>query len=170
MLWFLLRRAGWLLLVLFIASFVVFGLLYLAPGSPITYLLGPRSATPDQIARVTEQYGLNDPFLVRFWDWLIGVLQGDLGRSLVYSDEVGTLILSRLPNTILLVGVASLLSLIHIYTYNVIDIAAKLWSRNLDREETRDEAEVRSCGDRHDLAIGSQRVRVAAISKFFEFL
>lgn len=107
--WFLTRRLAGLAVVLFVASFIVFGLLYLAPGSPIVFLLGPRSASPEQIARVTEQYGLDQPFLIRFWDWFMNVCQGDLGRSLVYSENVSSLIASRLPNTLLLVGLASLM-------------------------------------------------------------
>ena len=43
---FLLRRAGGLLLVLFVTSFIVFGLMYLAPGSPLSFVLGPRSRSP----------------------------------------------------------------------------------------------------------------------------
>ena len=51
-----LKRLGGLLLVLFVTSFLVFGLLYLAPGSPLSFILGPRGGTPEQIAAVTEKY------------------------------------------------------------------------------------------------------------------
>ncbi len=58
--------SGGLLLVLLVTSFLVFGLLYLAPGSPLAFILGPRGGTPEQIAMVTEQYHLNDPFFARY--------------------------------------------------------------------------------------------------------
>ncbi|PIJ47841.1 ABC transporter permease, partial [Leucobacter sp. OLES1] len=81
---FLLRRAGGLLLVLFVTSFIVFGLMYLAPGSPLSFVLGPRGGTPEQIAAVTAQYHLNDPFIVRYFAWLGDLFQGNLGDSIVY--------------------------------------------------------------------------------------
>lgn len=106
---YLLRRVGGLLLVLLVTSFLVFGLLYLAPGSPLAFILGPRGGTPEQIAAVTEQYHLDDPFLVRYVAWLGDILHGDLGYSIVYRQDVSTLISGRVPTTLVLVSMAAVI-------------------------------------------------------------
>ena len=64
------RRFAALVGVLLIISFVIFLLLYLAPGSPEQLLLGPRQATPETVAAIRHEYHLDDPFLVQYWDWL----------------------------------------------------------------------------------------------------
>ncbi|GAA2900642.1 ABC transporter permease [Microbacterium esteraromaticum] len=118
---FLLRRSGGLLLVLLVTSFLVFGLLYLAPGSPLAFILGPRGGTPEQIAAVTEQYHLNDPFIVRYIAWLGDLVQGDLGRSLVYRQPVGDLLLARAGTTAALVSLAAVI-------IAVVGIIAGTWA------------------------------------------
>ena len=106
---FLLRRAGGLLLVLLVTSFLVFGMMYLAPGSPLSFVLGPRGGTPEQIAAVTAQYHLNDPFIVRYFAWLGDVFQGNLGDSIVYRQSVTDLIGGRVGTTVGLIALATLL-------------------------------------------------------------
>lgn len=106
---FVAKRLATLLVVMLAASFLVFSLMELAPGSPLTFLLGNRSATPDQIARVEAKYHLDDPFLVRYWSWLGDVLHGDLGRSVAYRQDVADLIGPRVLTTVLLVLLASVL-------------------------------------------------------------
>jgi peptide/nickel transport system permease protein len=97
---------------LVISSFVVFGSLYLAPGSPIGYLTGGRSLSPATIASIKAQYHLNDPFLTRYWDWLTGALHGDFGQSIVFRQAVGPLISARIETTILLVAMAAAMILV----------------------------------------------------------
>lgn len=106
---FLLRRLGSLLLVLFVTSFVVFGMLYLAPGSPLSFVLGPRGGTPEQIAKVTEQYHLDDPFFVRYFAWIGDLLQGNLGDSVVYRQPVADLIQGRIGTTVALIALATII-------------------------------------------------------------
>ncbi len=106
---FLTRRLGGLLLVLLVTSFLVFGLLYLAPGSPLSFVLGPRGGTPEQIAQVTAYYHLNDPFFVRYVSWLGNILHGDLGQSIVYHQQVSSLIGGRVGTTLGLVGLSAVL-------------------------------------------------------------
>lgn len=118
---FLLRRFGGLLLVLLVTSFLVFGLLYLAPGSPLAFILGPRGGTPAQIEAVTAQYHLNDPFIVRYVAWLGDVVQGDLGRSLVYRQPVADLLISRSGTTAALVSLAAVI-------IAVVGILAGTWA------------------------------------------
>ncbi|MEE6166522.1 MULTISPECIES: ABC transporter permease [unclassified Mycolicibacterium] len=104
-----LKRLGGLLLVLFVTSFLVFGLLYLAPGSPLSFLLGPRGGTPEQIAAVTAKYHLNQPFIVRYFDWLGDVLHGDFGQSIVYRQNVSDMIGGRVGTTTLLVVISAVI-------------------------------------------------------------
>ncbi|MGW9021584.1 ABC transporter permease [Leucobacter chromiiresistens] len=106
---FLLRRTAGLVLVLLITSFVVFGMLYLAPGSPISFVLGPRGGTAEQIARVTAQYHLDDPFAVRYFSWIRDVVSGDLGDSVVYRQPVADLIGGRIGTTVALIALATLI-------------------------------------------------------------
>lgn len=106
---FLLRRSGGLLLVLVVTSFIVFGLMYLAPGSPLSFVLGPRGGTPEQIARVTEQYHLDDPLFVRYFAWLGDVFRGDLGDSIVYRQPVLDLLAGRVGTTVALIAYATII-------------------------------------------------------------
>ncbi|MFT4231581.1 MAG: ABC transporter permease [Leucobacter sp.] len=106
---YLLRRLGALVIVLIVSSFIVFSGMYLAPGSPEQFLVQGRTVTPEVLASIRAQYGLDDPFLVRYWTWLVDALQGDLGRSLVSQQDVGTLVGSRLPTTLWLVLYAAIL-------------------------------------------------------------
>jgi peptide/nickel transport system permease protein len=106
---FLLRRTGSLLLVLLVTSFAVFGLMYLAPGSPLSFVLGPRGGTPEQVARVTAQYRLDDPFFLRYFAWLGDVVQGNLGHSIVYRQDVTDLIGGRIGTTAGLIALATII-------------------------------------------------------------
>ncbi len=94
---------------LLVASVVVFGSLYLAPGSPLAFLTGGRSLSPEAIASITRQYGLDQPLPVRYIDWLGGLLHGDLGQSIVYHQSVGSLLGPRIATTFLLLACATLL-------------------------------------------------------------
>jgi len=96
---------------LFVASVVIYGALYLAPGDPATLLAGGH-ATPSVIASIARQEHLNQPFVVRYWDWLAGVLHGNLGESFLYKQPVASLIGGRVLNTVFLVVYASILIIV----------------------------------------------------------
>ncbi|WP_431896216.1 ABC transporter permease [Nonomuraea sp. bgisy101] len=106
---FALKRLAGLAVVLLVASFLVYGLLYLVPGGPMAFLLGNRSGTPEQVAAIRAQYHLDDPFLVRYVSWLRDAVTGDFGSSLVYRQDVSSLIGSRVATTALLVVYATVL-------------------------------------------------------------
>lgn len=106
---YVLKRIAALALVLLVSSFIVFSGMYLAPGSPEQFLVQGRTVSPEVLAAIRAQYGLDDPFLLRYWHWLLEVFQGDLGRSLVSQQDVTTLVASRLPTTLFLAGYAALL-------------------------------------------------------------
>lgn len=100
------RRVAEMAATLLVASFVVFGAMYLAPGSPASFLLAGRSASPEALASINAQYHLDDPFLVRYFRWLGDMLQGDFGRSITYRTDVSRLLADRLPVTLFLIAMA----------------------------------------------------------------
>lgn len=77
--------------VFLVATFVTFGLRSLSGLSPARIQLGEQ-ATPDAIAKVESQWGLDKPFLTQYWDWFTGVLHGQLGTSWVNGADISTLI------------------------------------------------------------------------------
>lgn len=109
---FIVVRTAAAAVALLASSFVVFGALYLAPGSPTDFLLGNRPASPSLVAQVREQYGLDDPFLARYGSWLADVFHGDLGQSALQRRPVMSLLGDRLPVTLQLVGLTFIVVLI----------------------------------------------------------
>lgn len=106
-------RAGGGIVTLLVASLVIYGSLFLAPGSPANFLVNGRSTTPEQLAAIKAQYHLDDPFLVQWWLWLTRALSGDLGRSLVKRDNVWALVEPRVATTVLLIVLASMFTIIY---------------------------------------------------------
>lgn len=111
MLALLVRRLLVSIPLLVVVSFLIFSLIVLVPGDPALALAGP---DPDlaQIELVREELGLNEPYLVQYWEWLSGALQGDLGVSLFTSQTVWSSIMARLPATLSLAGLALLAAVV----------------------------------------------------------
>lgn len=86
-----------------IVSLLVFSLVYLIPGSAAAVILGDAASSPEEIARVEAQLGLDRPFFVRLVEWYAAALQGDLGTSLLAGQPVTDMIAQRLPATLSLV-------------------------------------------------------------------
>ncbi len=103
------KRIGAALLTLFLVSAVIFTVSGLLPGDAAQERLG-QSATPEQVAALREEMGLNRPALTRYADWLGGMMRGDPGESLVANMPVGQIIAQRLPNSLMLAGFTALLS------------------------------------------------------------
>lgn len=99
-------KLGALLLTLFLASLLVFFSRFLVPGDPVRFLLRGRKPSPEAVAAVTEQFGLDLPPWQQYLNWVLGILQGDFGRSLQFRQEVATVIGDRLPVTLGLVVMA----------------------------------------------------------------
>lgn len=98
-----------LLLTLFLASLLVFFSRFLVPGDPIRFLLRGRKPSPEAIAEVTAQYGLDLPPWQQYAEWVAGILHGDFGRSLQYRQDVSVVIGERLPVTLGLVVLAGVM-------------------------------------------------------------
>lgn len=99
-----LRRLAWSLPLLLIASVISYLFVALLPGDPARALVG-QNATPEQVAAVREQLGLDLPLWEQYWNWLRGALSGDFGNSLMSRQPVTDLLNDRLePSLSLIVG------------------------------------------------------------------
>jgi peptide/nickel transport system permease protein len=108
---FLIRRILQALLVTFFVTVFTMLLIHLFPGGPIRALLGPR-ATSQQIAYYNNLYGYNKPIYVQYGKWIWQLLQGNFGYSLKLNQSVASLIANRLPKTIVLVLIGTVVSLV----------------------------------------------------------
>lgn len=91
-------------------SFIVFGLMYLAPGDPVRMAAG-REASPEVIAQISREWGFDRPFLVQYFVWLGKMLTGDMGKSIISKLPVSYLISTTLPYTLKLNFWATLIGL-----------------------------------------------------------
>jgi len=99
MLGYLLRRVAATLPAVAVVAVLVFLLLRITPGDPAAILAGD-AASPEQIARIRENLGLNEPLLVQFFIWLKQIAIGDLGESFYFKIRVVDLIAQRLEPTL----------------------------------------------------------------------
>lgn len=106
---FLLKRLTTLLATLLGASVVIFLVLEILPGNAAQILMGP-DASPEAVQALAVKLGLNLPPLERYWQWVSGLLVGDLGLSYTYSSPVLDLVLERLALTVPLALMAMLLT------------------------------------------------------------
>ena len=113
---YLLGRLASLLLSLIVASIVIFLVLEVVPGDPAQFMLG-LNASPDTLAALREQLGLNAPAWTRYITWVLGMLHGDLGISYTYRTPVTELVLQRL-------GVSLPLALISLFLTMLIAFPA----------------------------------------------
>ncbi|WP_062109323.1 ABC transporter permease [Bacillus niameyensis] len=109
---YIIRRLLIAIPLLFGISIISFGIIQFAPGDPTTLLMDPTLKPEDQI-KFREKYGLDDSIPTQYRKWLGNMLKGDFGTSIVRRGEpVSDLIVKRLPNTLLLIGVSTILAFI----------------------------------------------------------
>lgn len=101
------KRLLWMLVVLLAVSAVVFFAIRLTPGDPAQLLLGPQ-ATPENLAKLRADLGLDKPIVVQYLIWLKKALAGNLGRSITYKQEVMPLVILKMKASGIL-GTAALL-------------------------------------------------------------
>ena len=102
------KRIAMLLLTMVIVSLLAFVAFDLISGDPATAMLGTE-ATPEKVAALREQLGLNRPLLVRYGEWLLGFFTGDLGVSYSYRQPVWDLIAPKVLVTLYLSGLTFVL-------------------------------------------------------------
>ncbi len=110
MLAFILRRLAQAAIVMVAVAWIAF-LLFQYVGDPVVFLLG-QDATPEQIRELRTDLGLDQPFVVQFWHFLMNAAQGEFGLSLRQGAKVSSLIAERLPATLELAFIAAALALV----------------------------------------------------------
>ena len=100
---FALKRLLLVIPTLIGVSIVTFALVHLTPGDPVNFILDidPEVTEADR-DRVRAEYGLDQPLYVQYFDWIVGVIQGDFGESFATGRAVSDIIATRLPPTIML--------------------------------------------------------------------
>ncbi len=111
MTWYIIRRLGQAVAVVFGVMVLTFILLHLEPGNAARAVLGLK-ATPARVAIFDDTYGLNKPLIVQFVLYIKQLFQGNFGISYQLQQPVSTLIAQRLPRDALLLGLSTLLALI----------------------------------------------------------
>ena len=116
---FVLRRLLQAIPVLILMSIIVFSLLYIMPGDPAMVILG-EFATPETVAALQEELGLNRPAVVQYFTWAGKAATGDLQQSLQLKIPVSEAIIQRLPVTVELICLALTLAIVLGLTAGVI--------------------------------------------------
>ncbi len=107
---YILRRAGYCALSLFLLSLTIFFFVRVT-GDPAALLVEP-GASPADIAAIHHQFGLDRPLWVQYWLFVVALAHGDFGQSFYYQVPVLQLYMNRLPNSLMLAAVAMGLSLL----------------------------------------------------------
>jgi len=101
---YIIRRLLIAIIILFIVTLIVFFSIRLLPGDPLVIFLGQQATqggvSTAELDRLREEYGLNDPIMVQYGNWMWGILHGDLGTSIYYHEDVGVLMGERFPVTL----------------------------------------------------------------------
>ncbi len=98
---YIIKKVLMMVLTLIVVSICVFLSFNIIPGDPATRRLGTE-ATPELIEQVREEMGLNEPLIVRYKDWVVSMLEGDMGTSYTYSLPVSSMIADKIPITVTL--------------------------------------------------------------------
>jgi peptide/nickel transport system permease protein len=106
---FVVRRLLLGLVTLFVTSVIIFAATQVLPGDAARSILG-RTATPESLAELQRQLGLDKPVITQYWEWISGILTGDLGTSLANSLPVTEVIGERLQYSLFLMLIAAAIS------------------------------------------------------------
>jgi len=115
----LIRRLGSAIPIMLIVSLITFGMIHMIPGDPAAAIAG-LSATPEQVNNIRHDLGLDQPLLTQLWRWYVGLLHGNLGRSLLLGQPVVYATMLRLPVTLALSAYALVITLVLGLTSGII--------------------------------------------------
>jgi peptide/nickel transport system permease protein len=108
---YLIRRLPSALLVLLLASVLVFSVIRMVPGDPVLSLAGP-DASPEAVASIRADLGLDQPVVLQYLHWLGDFASFDLGRSYVIGGDINGLVADGLVNTVILASAALLIAVV----------------------------------------------------------
>src|SRR5699024_5164164 len=103
------RQVASAAITIFLLSLIIFAITALLPGDTAKLVLG-QFATPEQVAALRSQLGLDQPAILRYLHWAGGFFTGDMGVSVANGMPVSTLMAQRLPASLVLAGVTTLIS------------------------------------------------------------
>lgn len=128
----ILRRLGIGLVSMLAVSLIIFVGTEVLPGDVAQAILG-QSATPENVAALRRELGLNEPAILRYLDWLAGIITGDFGMSLTAQQPVWTMMQDRLNNTLLLAGLTALVAVPFAVTLGLTAAMApnSMWDRGV---------------------------------------
>jgi len=127
---YLLGRLRHLTVVLFLVTFLTFLLVNVLPGD-IAYDIAGLDASEEEVQQIREDLGLNRPFLIRYFEWLGGVLTGDWGQSFRTGEKVADAILRAFPVSLELVIIAQIFAVLLAVPFGIM--SALRPNGNLDR-------------------------------------
>jgi peptide/nickel transport system permease protein len=110
-------------LILVLVTVLVFSVMRLLPGDPLTLFIAQnqvQSYTPAQLVELRHEYGLDKSLPMQYLDWMNGVLHGNLGKSILQGEDVGYLVWARLPITLYLGFLSFVISCILGITFGVV--------------------------------------------------
>lgn len=111
---YLARRAATLIVTMILVSLITFLAFNVIPGDPASIILGT-NASPEKVELLRHEMGLDQSLPVRYIGWVVDFIKGDPGKSIRFSEPVGTLILSRLPVTLWL----SIMTLLLVFVISI---------------------------------------------------
>ena len=107
---YVLRRLLQAVPLVFVIILINFVLIHAAPGDPVDFLVGTMEASPEYLADLRREFGLDEPVWIQLWRYVSRIVVLDMGYSLRFREPVFGLIMSRLPATLLLMGTALVVS------------------------------------------------------------
>lgn len=120
---YILRRLVGIVPVLLGISFITFALVTFAPGDAIRLMLGSETVNVQNVERLRQELGLDDPWYVQYANYMAGVVRGDLGTSIASRQPVGPMIAQRFPNTLLLTAASMVLAILIAIPLGVLSAA-----------------------------------------------
>lgn len=98
-------------LTLFLISIITFVITNILPGDVAMMIMGTQS-NPEALANLRDKLGLNDPLLAQYGNWILGIVQGDLGTSLLFKMPIGPLLLQKITSSALIVALSMSIALL----------------------------------------------------------
>ena len=99
------------LVTLLVTSVLVFAFMRILPGDPAEVVLGT-GATDEALEQTRQEFGLDRPLIVQYWDWISGIPSGDFGVSFVTGQDISPIVMDRLSVSLILVTAAMFLALV----------------------------------------------------------
>ena len=122
---FIAKRLGECLITLVVLSFIIFSLLFMAPGDPARNLVGTKKATPELLSQIRAQYHLDDPFFSQYGRWVNGALRLDFGKSIRVNTDVAEYVAPHAAVTVQLVGMSLLFSAVFGVLFGIVSAKSK---------------------------------------------